>query len=281
MNKHYKFWLEKLVLFIICTSFFSISIFVMRAYIEEEQKKQDDYLKQAKIQIFEKQKVDHTDEKNENNELYSAKDITVFYLPDEYHEKIKQYSDIFVNFFSWKGLSSVFFGFPVEFHEHKPWVRWKMKDGIVKIFGVDGLPINEFLAVSIHEFAHFVDIYFLEKKVLKDVSNEFYDISWEKTKIIKSWEEQKDFVSWYALTNKYEDFAESFTYFILHNADFVEKSKESISLQKKYAFFEKYLFQEGEFSGTDFSEKNKVENYYRDITKIDFSLEKLLRYSEK
>jgi len=29
------------------------------------------------------------------------------------------------------------------------------------------------------------------------------------------------------MTNKYEDFAETFTYFILHNNDFLKKSKDS------------------------------------------------------
>ena len=41
--------------------------------------------------------------------------------------------------------------------------------------------------------------------------------------------EVKDFVSWYAMTNKYEDFAESFTYYILHNKDFLNKTKKVLS----------------------------------------------------
>jgi hypothetical protein len=113
------------------------------------------------------------------------------------------------------------------------------------------------------------------------VSQDFYDISWEKTKIIIPGEKQADFVSGYAMTNKYEDFAESFTYFVLHNDDFVKKAEKSVSLQKKYSFFQKYLFQEQQFENTDFSENQKIENYYRDITKIDFSFEKLLRYTKK
>jgi hypothetical protein len=45
---------------------------------------------------------------------------------------------------------------------------------------------SEFLSIVVHEFAHFLDLYFLEKKVNKDISDYFYDLSWESTSIIKS-----------------------------------------------------------------------------------------------
>jgi hypothetical protein len=44
------------------------------------------------------------------------------------------------------------------------------------------------------------------------------------------------------MTNKYEDFAESFTYYILHNEDFLTKSENSLVLKRKYDFFGKYVF---------------------------------------
>jgi len=44
------------------------------------------------------------------------------------------------------------------------------------------------------------------------------------------------------MTNKYEDFAESFTYYILHNKDFQEKAQKSKLLQKKYDYFNIFLF---------------------------------------
>jgi hypothetical protein len=40
-----------------------------------------------------------------------------------------------------------------------------------------------------------VDIHFLQKKVLKDSSYFFYDISWESSKILKPGLKQEDFVS--------------------------------------------------------------------------------------
>jgi hypothetical protein len=45
---------------------------------------------------------------------------------------------------------------------------------------------SEFLAVGIHEFAHYVDLYFLKKSVLRDVSDYFYSLSWDSTKVMKS-----------------------------------------------------------------------------------------------
>jgi len=54
------------------------------------------------------------------------------------------------------------------------------------------------------------------------------------------------------MSNKYEDFAETFIYYILHNDDFFEKAQESVSLMKKYSFFEKYIFMDGELKQTNF-----------------------------
>jgi hypothetical protein len=49
------------------------------------------------------------------------------------------------------------------------------------------------------------------------------------------------------MTNKYEDFAESFTYYILHNSDFLQKTEKSETLKRKYDFFTKNLFKNSEF----------------------------------
>ncbi|MDR1944677.1 MAG: putative zinc-binding metallopeptidase [Candidatus Peribacteria bacterium] len=72
-------------------------------------------------------------------------------------------------------------------------------------------------------------------------------MSWKETKILKSSLTQKDFVSGYAMTNKYEDFAETFTYYVLHNSDFLEKSKNSSILKQKYDYFRSHIFSKNEF----------------------------------
>lgn len=55
------------------------------------------------------------------------------------------------------------------------------------------------------------------------------------------------------MTNQYEDFAESFVYFILHNEAFLERSQSSSLLAQKYAFFKRYLFFGSEFEAMSFS----------------------------
>ena len=80
------------------------------------------------------------------------------------------------------------------------------------------------------------------------------------------------------MTNKYEDFAETFTYYILHNNDFLKKTKKSETLKEKYDFFGKFLFFDKEFLGSDFSVGNVVRSYYWDITKIKIDTEIFLQY---
>ena len=92
--------------------------------------------------------------------------------------------------------------------------------------------------------------------------------------------EISDFVSGYAATNVYEDFAETALFYMLHNDDFVLKSYESEILEQKYNFFRDEVFINQEFQNTDFSTW-ELEDYYRDITKIDFSLENFLDYLRK
>jgi hypothetical protein len=158
--------------------------------------------------------------------------------------------------------------------------RWNYKENSVRLFWVNDLSKKELLAVFIHEFWHYFDIDFFDNELFSDKSNDFYNISWEQTKVLKWWQSIKDFVSGYAMTNKYEDFAESFIYYVVHNWDFLEKSKKSEYMQKKYNFFSNNLFVSQEFQNTNFTNW-KLLDYYRDTTKIDYFLENLLSYLEK
>lgn len=158
--------------------------------------------------------------------------------------------------------------------------RGKMKNKEIKLYWANNENEAEYISVFIHELWHYLDLYFLEKKVFLDLSNKFYEISWVQTKIKKENMQNKDFVSWYSMTNKYEDFAESFTYYILHNKDFLQKTKNSSILEKKYNFFADYIFKNREFFNTKFNEA-KIEKYYRDITKIKLDINKLFNYLVK
>ena len=211
----------------------------------------------------------------------SASKLNYYYIPEDFSDDIKDYSSLLSTFFDSNYIYNKLDNLNVEFYEELFDIRGKMKNMTLKLYWVLKMRKEEFISVAIHEFAHYIDIYFLEKKVFKDLSSYFYEISWSETKILKPWQKQIDFVSGYAMTNKYEDFAESFTYYVLHNNDFLEKSKKSLLLKKKYDFFKKSVFRNDEFSEINFSGRGKIQKYYRDITKIDVNLEFFLQYLKK
>jgi hypothetical protein len=49
----------------------------------------------------------------------------------------------------------------------------------------------------------------------------------------------------------------------------------------KYNFFKNNIFKNWEFITNDFKKVAKIEDYYRDITKIDYYLENFLQYLKK
>jgi hypothetical protein len=136
---------------------------------------------------------------------------------------------------------------------------------------------SENLKVLVHELGHVVDIHYLKPGITKDVSNEFYAISWDSYKVKKRGAKLPDFVSGYALSNKYEDFAESFTFFVFHNDEFKKRSKKNSSLAAKYAFFSKRVFLKDEFASTSFASK-PLKPYLWDSTKPAIDVKKYLFY---
>ncbi len=87
----------------------------------------------------------------------------------------------------------------------------------------------------------------------------------------------KDFVSGYAMTNKYEDFAESFAMYMFHNEIFKARTIKSSILQKKYEFFKDEVFTSREFEGTSF-EIRPPDSYFWDTTKLPIAVNKYLYY---
>ena len=123
---------------------------------------------------------------------------------------------------------------------------------------------QEFRALMIHELGHVFDLNenrsclagspaagsseFKDGNDLifrDDPSLSFYRISWasEKTKLADS--SENDFVTGYAAWDVFEDFAESFAYFVLHNETFRERAKYNSELAKKYDWFVQNLFPNG------------------------------------
>lgn len=223
---------------------------------------------------------------NENKTVIQSSNTTAYkvvfnYFPSDFIDDAFDYTIAFKSFLYSDIINDKIDSLKVEMYKQKWESRWKMKNRRVKLYGVKSMKTPEMTAVWIHEFAHFIDLYYFQKKVFTDISDFFYNISWDWVHVIKSGQKWTDFVSGYAMTNKYEDFAETFTYYILHNKDFLEKTKSSTILKKKYDFFGKYLFRYREFNDTNFSTSTKVLGYYRDITKIDFSLQNFLEFLKK
>lgn len=221
--------------------------------------------------------------KQKEIELSSATQVRYDYFPSSFEWEML--SNTWVTYISETIFSDIFsdkkLSFDLEFYKTKIDVRWKFVDNTIKLFWVWGISEEELLSVFIHELWHYFDINYLEKKVLFDLSDNFYDISWKTPTILKDWSYKTDFVSWYAMTNKYEDFAETFTYYVLFNDDFRQKMSYNPVLQKKYDFFSRYIFRNDEFKKTNFRNYEKKEDYYWDITKINFSVQNFLEYLKK
>jgi len=200
------------------------------------------------------------------------------YIPTSFLWQVPGYESHAHSFMKSDSINGKIDDLEIELYEALIDVRGKMKNRTIKMFGVEDIEENEFLSVFVHEFAHYLDIYFFSQGSFGDTSRKFYEISWDSTTIIQPWQEKTDFVSGYSLTNKYEDFAESLTYYIFHNDDFSQKASQSETLQRKYDFFWKYLFFDGQFIGTDFSPNQRIKSYYWDITKIPTNLQIFLQY---
>lgn len=193
---------------------------------------------------------------------------------------IKEYFDFFELFFNnWVFLDKIL-DLHINLYQNKSEVRGKLYWKKIHLYEIFTNDKKEIFSVFIHEFAHFIDLYYFPKNILSDISDEFYKISWDDKKL-KSWQNLSDFVSWYSMTNKYEDFAESFVFYVLYNKEFYELSKKSEILKNKYDFFTQYLFTKWEFLETSFSINNNFSHYIRDSTKLNYNLENLLNYLKK
>ncbi len=224
---------------------------------------------------------EHSNEENQEDVLSAAREINFWFVPLSYREQQIENRE-WISTALKKGIMKRFISkISVVLYENKVDVRWKMKNKTVKLFGPHIMDDDELYGVFFHELAHYIDLYYFKRNRFSDISNRFYDLSWYSTIVMLPGQEQKHFVSGYAMSNKYEDFAESLAYYMLHNEDFRVKAGQSEVLQKKYDFFDNWLFKKGQFIDTDFSQGNEVLDYYRDITKIDFSKENFLQYLEK
>ena len=116
---------------------------------------------------------------------------------------------------------------------------------------------EELSSVLVHEVGHLVDggflagrdqfnqsgFYDFEDPVLADdPSSAFYRISWINNKILQPSATELDFVSTYAVTDPFEDFAETYTYYRLHGPEFRTLAEFNQVLKQKYEFMKSFVF---------------------------------------
>lgn len=144
---------------------------------------------------------------------------------------------------------------------------------------------GELSSVLIHEIAHLVDSGYLigedtssssgfydfdDPVALDDLSLTFYKISWTSETSRKTDTTELDFVSTYATTDPFEDFAETYTYYRLHGPEFRELAVADTALASKYDFMRDAVFEGKEF-GVD-SKDIAVDIWQRnyDVTVLPF-----------
>ncbi len=132
--------------------------------------------------------------------------------------------------------------FPLTVDVHRMSPRGQMSNESVTLSGRIKSS-SEMAKVLVHELGHMIDIYLLRKNAdTSDPSKIFYAISWKEPTVLHSGMSSHSFVSGYAATNQYEDFAETFTMYIFHNSALAERALSSSALQKKFDFLKTYVF---------------------------------------
>ncbi len=140
---------------------------------------------------------------------------------------------------------------------------------------------DEIVAVLVHELGHIVDLgklkgdslapsEFVDGKIpvpADDPSVAFYQLSWRNESQKNYLADRKDFVSGYAMTDPFEDFSESFNFYVLHGSDFRAIKSESPTLAAKYDFLKRKVF-----AGVEFESKRATETGKRvwDATLVEF-----------
>ncbi len=146
---------------------------------------------------------------------------------------------------------------------------------------------DEFRALLIHELGHVFDLNenpkcmggtaksgaseFMDGTTpiyLDDPSVQFYRISWSDAKTKKPTVQPGDFASGYASSDAFEDFAESFAYFVLQRSAFEERAQTNTVMAAKLKWFTTYLFPNDLKIATGFHEWSGVTPW--DITKLTY-----------
>lgn len=142
---------------------------------------------------------------------------------------------------------------------------------------------DELKAVFTHEMGHIVDLGMLTSNsniktvfwspgtqvFANDPSLDFYHLSWKDDKTKSNLALRSDFVSGYAMSSPFEDFAESYLFYRLHGEKFRQITHYSKVLAAKYDFMKTKVFNGEEFQ-TRKAENGFLHNLIWDATLVKF-----------
>lgn len=151
------------------------------------------------------------------------------------------------------------------------------------IIVVGNVPDNEFRALVTHECGHVTDLGGLrgtpssgqsgffdgnQPVFQNDPSVGFYQISWITVKISQPGSKDSDFVSGYAESDPFEDFAETFAFYELHKKEFQRLAAGNPVLKAKYDFMDSVVFSGNpEIASSTFRRGSRVP---WDVTKLPY-----------
>lgn len=149
---------------------------------------------------------------------------------------------------------------------------------------------KELMSVFVHEMGHVVDTglhtgnyrsgrsEFMDGNMpiyKNDLSLRFYRISWVDDKTLKPDARKEDFVTGYAMTDPFEDFAEAYNFYILHGSQFRKMAEFNRQLWRKYMFMKYYIFEGKEFDNDPYTEIEFFTRNY-DSTVLNYDLNEFL-----
>lgn len=149
---------------------------------------------------------------------------------------------------------------------------------------------EELVGVLVHEIGHIMDTGVMGGNRVSGVSEfkdgskyvrrndpslDFYRINWKNEDTMRAGADSLDFVSGYAMTDPFEDFAESYAYYILHGTEFRRLARVNSSIKQKYDYLKTTVFEGKEYFNGDPGLKRmnySMRNY--DVTVLPYNIDR-------
>jgi hypothetical protein len=109
-----------------------------------------------------------------------------------------------------------------------------------------------------------------------DISLRFYRISWKNESTLKDFSQNTDFVTGYAKSDPFEDFSETYNFYLLHGGQFREMTKTNNNLNRKYLFMKYFIFAGKEYDNDPYTLVNSYDRPY-DATLLSYDSAKFLK----